>query len=182
MNMPRRPGDITMPVPYAGAFEYARRQAPAVFLGQHCLGRNADRARVDALGVGQELAAHARIAAVGADQHVAAGGAAVGEMENDRTVVWLLVMREYLAEVDDAVEAAEQYPPQRDAARRAVLRDRARVAAELDGQQFLHLLAEKAEAPVADAAGRSEDLEKIGRQAGVEGLAALGADVDAIAL
>src|SRR5262249_48565940 len=85
-------------------------------------------------------------------------------------------------ELDDAIEAAEQHLAQRDAARRPVPFDLARIVADFDRQQFFHLLAQKSEAVVGDAARRREDVKKVGRQAIMERGTSFWADVDAVAL
>src|SRR5258706_410662 len=110
------------------------------------------------------------------------GRAPIGKMENDRPAGRLLVVGEIPVELDDAVEAAQEHLTQRDTACRPVPRDRAGIAAGFDRQQVLHLLAQKSEALVADAAGRREDVEQIGWQALMERNTAFGADVDAGAL
>jgi hypothetical protein len=96
--------------------------------------------------------------------------------------VGLLVAREGLAELHGAVEAGEQDLPQRDAARHPVLRDGVHPTEELEGQQLFHLLGEKAEAAMIDAAGRREKLEQVGGQTVVQRRAPLGANANAITL
>jgi hypothetical protein len=68
--------------------------------------------------VRQQLAADPGPGAVRADQQVAGGRAAVGEVRRYRAVAGLLVAGELLVEVDHVVQPGQQYLAERDAADR----------------------------------------------------------------
>src|SRR5262249_1728374 len=98
-------------------------------------------------------------------------------------VTALLVAHERLAEMN-LVKLGHQHLPQRDAADRAVPRDRTVVLHHrgVDRQQRLHVLGDKVDRAPGLAASAIERIEQVRRQALVQRKAAARTDVDAIAL
>jgi hypothetical protein len=94
------------------------RQPLRGLAGQRELAADADGRGVDPARIRQQLAADPGPGAVGADQQVTGGRAAVGEVGRDRAVAGLHVVGELLAEVDRVLEPGQQNLAERDAADR----------------------------------------------------------------
>jgi len=143
---------------------------------------DADHAGLDALRIGQKLAAHTRAAPVGGNQNIALGRRAVLEICNDASAP-LFVTLEGLGEMH-VVELRQQHLAQRDAARGAVAGDRigARNKISVERKQQAHLFGEKAHCRGRRPAGPVEDLEQMRRQALIQGEAAGWADAHSVAL
>jgi hypothetical protein len=123
------------------------------------LAGDADHARVYARCLRQELTAYSRTAAVGGDEDVAFGRAAIREIRDDISAM-LFIALEGLAEMD-VIEPGQQHLAHGDPARGAMAGDRVGIGDEVavDREQKPHFLGEETHRPVRHAAGALEGVE-----------------------
>ena len=149
-------------------------------VGQAVLARDRRHPGVEPARVRQQPPAHTGVGAVGADEQVGVGGRAVGEEGAHAAVGQGLVALEGAAELD--VQAVEQHLAQRDADDPVVLLGRVGGLLDVDDEQWFEPLGAETERGGLVGDGVAEARPSRRRQAGVQRVAAVRVDVDAVAL